>query len=474
MKKDFLLIGVLACTMPLVVAAQHDPYAAPLWRGQKGALPTADSGTLLYAFRNGQFNGHFRSFSMATINQGTLSDYVAQGIGGGLRYETAPFKKFQIGISGYFVYNLASSNLGKRDETTNALNRYEIGLFDIEDPYNKKDLDRLEELFIRYYLKKGSVTVGKQILRTPFINPQDGRMRPTQLEGIWLSLKPATGLQIEGGWIYGISPRSTTRWFKVGESIGVYPTGVNTDGTASGYKQALKSKGIALIQATLKTPTGWTFQLMNQFTENIFNTALAQVDYDWKNKGNKWKIALQYTRQDALNNGGNKDVQKTYFTKGGSAHIISGRLGLQQGRWESSLNLTRITQNGRFLSPREWGRDPFFTFMQRERNEGLGDVNAVMVKTTRKFPKKQLATTLAMGYYDLPDPVNAALNKYSMPSYWQFNFDIKYDFGKMLKGLDLDFLYVYKASADKGVNDPRFIFNKANMSNVNLVFNYHF
>jgi hypothetical protein len=474
MKKDFLQIWILGVTMPIWVAAQHDPYATPLWRSKKIIGHTMDSSSLIYAFHNGQFSGHFRSFSMATINQGTLSDYAAQGVGGGLRYETAPFKKFQLGVSGFFIYNLASSNLGKRDETTNSLNRYEIGLFDIENPYNKNDLDRLEELFIRYYLNRGSITIGKQILRTPFINPQDGRMRPTTLEGIWLLLKPAEELSIEGGWIYAISPRSTIRWFRIGESIGVYPVGVNPDGNPSGYKHVLNSKGIALVQATLKKSSGWTFQVMNQFTENIFNTAFAQVDYDWKTKGKTWKIALQYTRQDAVNFGGHKDADKTYFSKGSSANVISGRLRLQEGFWETSLNLTRITKAGRFLNPREWGRDPFFTFMQRERNEGLADLNAIMVKTTRKFPKNHLFTTLAAGYYDLPEPSNAALNKYGMPSYWQFNLDIKYDFGKMLKGLDLDFLYVYKANAIKTATDPRFIFNKVNMSNINIIFNYHF
>ena len=29
-----------------------------------------------------------------------------------------------------------------------------------------------------------------------------------------------------------------------------------------------------------------------------------------------------------------------------------------------------------FLMPREWGREPFYTFLPRERNEGLGGVNA--------------------------------------------------------------------------------------------------
>ena len=30
--------------------------------------------------------------------------------------------------------------------------------------------------------------------------------------------------------------------------------------------------------------------------------------------------------------------------------------------------------------PREWGKEPFYTFLPRERNEGLGNIHAFTVK----------------------------------------------------------------------------------------------
>ena len=42
---------------------------------------------------------------MATDNKKGLTDYYAQAIGGGLKYETAPFKGFQAGIGGFFIFN---------------------------------------------------------------------------------------------------------------------------------------------------------------------------------------------------------------------------------------------------------------------------------------------------------------------------------------------------------------------------------
>lgn len=461
---------VMACS----VFSQHDPYSGPQWRGSKNKHKDADSTSLLYAFRQGEFHGHFRNFFMATINENNLTDYYANAIGGGLRYETAPFKGFQFAISGYFTHNIFSNNLTKKDAITGISNRYEIGLFDIEDPENKHNLDRLEELYLRYNFGRHRIMLGKQILRSPFINPQDGRMRPTEIDGIYGEFNPSTKVNFNIGWFYKISPRSTVKWYSIGHSIGVYPQGLTPDGQPSAYKEAIRSAGIALIQGTYKVNKNVTIKFLEQFTEHVFNTVWAQLDYEKKMGKGKAIAAVQFIRQDPIADGGNRDQGKTYFLKGTFSNIISTRLGWTEGKWQTSLNYTRISKGGRFLNPREWGRDPFFTFLPRERNEGFGDLHAIMAKATRKVPASHLTLDLGVGYYDLPDVRDFTHNKYGMPSYLQTNAEIKYEFHGILQGLDLDFLYVFKANAGNTYQDPRFIINKVNMSNINIVFNYHF
>ena len=103
---------------------------------------TEDTSSLLHAFRNGQFSGHFRYFFMSTQNEKGLTDYYANAIGGGLRFETARFHNFQFAIIGFSVFNVCSSNLTKPDSANGQTNRYEIGLFDINNPQNKTDINR--------------------------------------------------------------------------------------------------------------------------------------------------------------------------------------------------------------------------------------------------------------------------------------------------------------------------------------------
>ena len=193
------------------------------------------------------WEAHTRTFMMSTINEGDLKDDYAIASGAGIGLLTKPLYGFQVGVSGFFIYNLYSSKIHNADSLTGQPNRYEIGLFDVENQTNKNDLDRLEELYLKYNLSKSSITVGKINLNTPFLNPQDGRMRPTVEEGVWLSVKESSKIGFNGGWIWEVSPRSTVSWFTMANSMGVYPMGVNTDGTKSNYNEHIEGcSGMAI------------------------------------------------------------------------------------------------------------------------------------------------------------------------------------------------------------------------------------
>lgn len=468
--KRILLLSI-TLQSGLLASAQHQDIE--LWKGKQ--QQAEDTTTLLHAFRKGQMHGHFRYFFMATDNMAGLSDYYANALGGGIKFESAPYKGFQLGVSGFFIFNIGSSGLSKPDPKTNQVSKYEPGLFDVEDLSNKTDLDRLEELYLKYNRRQSHITLGRQLINTPFINLQDGRMRPTEVGGIYGEINDIKNKKIEVGYLYEVSPRGTVKWYKVAESIGLYPQGINPNGTKSGYKGNLKSKGIGMFGITHKPGSHFSIKAYNVFAENIFNSFLLQADYAWPLKEKSKVVAgLQFIRQDALGNGGNADQAKTYFSKGGKSQTFGAKLGWEVNRWQTSLNYNRITAHGRYLMPREWGRDPFFTFLPRERNEGLGDVNAYVVKMGYTIPKLRLKTQTGFGYFDLPEATNFALNKYGMPSYTQLNIDIHHEFKGWLKGLEAQMLYVYKGRSGDSFGNDKYVINKVNMSSWNFVLNYHF
>lgn len=475
--KNFIygILLSLIFALPDTLMAQHQDISERPEMYKANEPLDADSNTVLGAFKGGKVQGHFRYFNMYTNNQKDLTDYYANAVGGGLRFETAKFHNFQFAISGFYTFNIGSSDLVKPDPQTGQLNRYEIGLFDINNGSNKKDIDRLEEFYLKYNYKKSSVKFGRQLLNTPFINLQDGRMRPTGVEGLWTEINEIKNIRIEGGWLYSISPRSTAKWFSIGETMGIYPSGLNPDGSLSDYAGYIESHGIALAAVHYKPIKNLKVQAWNMYTENVFNSVLLQADLSVPFKNNsKLLIATQLIRQDVVNEGGNLNQKHTYFQKGTGSLSFGAKLALQNKGWETSLNYNRITSEGRYLIPREWGRDPFFTFLPRERNEGFGDVHAIMAKIDYKIPASRFKTSLAAGYYDLPDVKNYRLNKYGMPAYTQINTDFRYTFAKSLKGLEAQLLIIAKLRNGETYGNNKMLINKVNMWQSNLVLNFHF
>lgn len=459
--KSRFLTALVVLVWPLFAVAQNSTAPDSMSLGTK--LNT-----------RGEFHVHLRSFFMGTDNDRQLKDYYALAEGAGLSYLSPKIYGFQAGVTGFFIFNLMSSDFSIPDATTKGLNRYELGLFDINNPKNTKDLDRLEDLFLKYHLRTSWVMAGRFELNTPFVNRQDGRMRGTIEEGVWLEVNEIKNVRIESGWLWMISPRSTISWYQLEDSYGVYPMGLNPDGSKSNYKNNISSEGVGLLGATWSKGRAIKVQAWEMWAENVFNTALLQTDLELKTGKMVILAGVQYIRQDALNDGGNADQTKAYIPKGSAAQVFGGRAGLRSGNNEFSVNYTHIADKGRFLLPREWGREPFYTFLARERNEGIADMHAVNIRYAGAYVKGKLKPSLAYGHYFLPDVKDPSRNKYGLPAYAQVNAEVRYVFDKRLKGLQAQLLVVHKFGAGETYNDDRYVFNKVDMTNYNLVLDYTF
>jgi hypothetical protein len=110
--------------------------------------------------------------------------------------------------------------------------------------------------------------------------------------------------------------------------------------------------------------------------------------------------------------------------------------------------------------------------LPRERNEGFGNLHAMMVKTEVKYFNDRLKSSLGYGYYKLPDVRDYRLNKYGMPSYHQINFDSSFAFEKFLKGLEVRMMVLYKIKQGETYDDLRYVYNKVNMMNFNLIVDF--
>jgi hypothetical protein len=409
-----------------------------------------------------------RFFAMNTVNEGPLRDYFASAIGLGAGYQSPDWKGISFKSSIWLTQGLYTTDIASPDPISGAFNRYEIGLFNVRD-VNDRTLFRVEDLYFQYRNGASYLRAGRQLITTPFINPQDGRMNPSYVQGVYGRLQANKIWHVEGGWLNRMSPRGTEGWYTIGTSMGAYPQGLSSDGNRANYEGNVQSKGIGLLKAGLSPLEGLDLQFWNTFVENLLYVGLAQADAEIAlSEKMLARAGIQMTYLSALKDGGNPDRSLTYLMPECESWVLSSRLGIGHDRADFSVNYTRMSGQGRFQFPREWGRDPFYTFMPRERNEGYGSVEALVLRSKYHLIPKRLQAELSHGWFQLPAANDVELNKYGLPSYHQTNLDIRY---KANSSWSFQYLIVYKGANGNTFDNPRYIQNKVNMLYHNLVLN---
>ena len=155
-----------------------------------------------------------------------------------------------------------------------------------------------------------------------------------------------------------------------------------------------------------------------------------------------------------------------------NGQALSGQLRWEPGAFDIKAAYTRAFSSGRFLFPRELGRDQFYTSISRSRLDGLGDAGVLSFMIDLKNPVQGLITGLAFTEVSGPERNDTRFNKYNLDSYWQLNTHLEYQFQGFLEGMRLNFLYVYKQNRNNSA--PEAIFNRSNYHQFNLVMNFDF
>lgn len=423
--------------------------------------------------KTGHFEFHLRSFYMHTENQEGLLDYSTWGTGAGLGYFSPRWKGLGVGFSGFFVFRHFENNLTIADPATGLNNRYELTLFDVHHPENHHDMDRLEEFYLSYEKEKFSAWFGRHHFESPLLNASDNRMRPNLFSGLTVNYQPGK-LRLTGAWFTHMISRGSLEWLTVEESVGFYSTGRNPTGSEEDYHHHLESKGIGVFGIEYQTDElqlkSWTY-----LAEGIFATSFAEATGSkaW-GKGTRFLYGIQGFYQSAVGDGGNPDPAKAYTLPGEYTYGAGLQGGIKFSHSEVSLNYLGISDSGRFLFPREWGREKFFVSLQRERFEGMGGVHALGIKYDRLFIHDKLKVSLGSSYVKTSDLENVDLNKYGLPNYYHFTGLIDYRFGGFFKGLDLQFLVAHKKEdIDKDI-PLEYVINRVNMTNYNLILDYRF
>lgn len=414
---------------------------------------------------------HFRTFWMSTTYPDDFKDDYALGaslnLGGKITYREN--FKFHIGYRSFA--NIWSSDISAPDPLTGQSNRYETGLFDLLDTEDKF-FGKLETFSFEYSNSKWGAKVGRMGINSDWVNAQDGRLSPTAAEGLNAWFSPTEKWKIKLWGIGRMSVRGSSSWFDIGETVGIYPVGRNADGKSSKYFGNTDSDWIGIWEVNHKLKYG-EINFSQTLVQNVSSTYWGRWERNWLIEGSKEKILLGFQAgfQHGLGEGGNEDTSMAYKNPKDQNWAISGRIGYSNPNWTTHLNYTKVGGIGRWLSPREWGKDAWYTFIPRERNEGFEEVDAIVGYAEYRFPKNQFQIYAHLGYHWLSGIGDAAANKYAFPSYRQINLGMKYK-PEFVKNLDFHLLMMNKEALGDMVLTPNQRYNKVEMIHINAIVNW--
>ncbi|PKR80918.1 hypothetical protein CW751_07045 [Brumimicrobium salinarum] len=428
--------------------------------------------TLAKFLKKGKLNFHSRTYFMGTLNEGSSTDFftIAQSLG--VKYKTPAFYGFQIQAGGYLSMRLAEHNL--IDENTGEWNkaRYEKPLYDINNPNNHYNLGILDEVYLSYKHKNLSFKLGRQSYETPLMNKNYNRLRPNMFQGLSAKYK-LNDFTVSGAWFISEAVRGTMRTYSMANSFGVYGQGKNRNGEKHDYHNHISSLGVGVfgVQHELKN---LKTQVWNYTAENVFNMSFLQSDYRLEKDDLTYIIGGQGFYEYALNHGGNKDQTRTYICADEQSFGFGGQLGINvKDQHQFTANYLAISDQGRFLFPREWGREQFYASQTTELFEGYGGLNAYVLRYRFQSKNKRHASIVSGGFVDQPGLDEVELNKYQLADYYHFLIEHKYHFQKQLEGLSLRFIATYKTDFSKNEMSAAQKLNKVDMINLNLVLDYH-
>ncbi|MBC6368665.1 hypothetical protein [Algoriphagus sp. AK58] len=418
-----------------------------------------------------QPSAQFRTFWMNTSYPGEefKSDYalgMSLGVGGKLTFA----KHWDMQLVYRAFGNVVSSDFWNPDPATGQANRYETGLFDILNPTDRF-FGRLETFSFGYSKESFGVKVGRMGLNTDWVNAQDGRLSPTAVEGVQAWFAPHAKWKFSFWGIGRMSIRGSSEWLGIGKTVGIYPQGRTVQGKPGNYFGNTESDWLGIWEIDHQLAGGGKVHFSQTYAQNLFSTYWLSFEKSRKRASGIWTWGIQSGFQQGIGEGGNPEPSLRYKEPEDLNYAISGRLGWKNDHWITHLNFTHVGGKGRWLSPREWGKDAWYTFIPRERNEGFESVNALVGYGEYRLENIPVQIYAHAGLHWLSEMSNAAANKYNFPSYRQVNLGLKYQ-PKTVKNLDIHLLLVSKEPLLSENLTPNQIYNKVEMLHFNAILNW--
>lgn len=421
--------------------------------------------------QNGKpISGDLKNRYMNTNNADNLEDFSILATYGHVTYQRRFNDWLKIGAQGNMLFNWGTDNITNRDAVTGSGPIYEGNLWNQRLMTGSAEF-ALPAVYAEVNFGKHIITVGRFLKDSPIINAEPWPF-PNALEGLWYEVKPTDRLKVQLAGITKIAPRFSGGFEGIGESIGIGAVGVDVNGQNSGYRSNTASNFLSIANVNFVASDVLTIDLWNYFVENVSNTFFIEPTY----KVSDFTFKSMLILQQRIGDGGNLNSTLRYMTDE-NASYFGLRVERKRGKHTLQLNFSRIGDSGRLLLPREWGKEPFYTFQRRTRVEGLSDVTSLMAKWQMDWAgeNRDMRMFVTLGSNSTSAVNDFARNKYLVPSAVHLASNFKYTWNtNTFKGMSLEMLFAYRFLNEEINGVENYRINRADFFHTDLILSYTF
>lgn len=417
-----------------------------------------------------EHNAELKTRYMRTGNRGDLKDFAMMVSHFKYEFKTKLNDWLSFGVQTNGLFNYGTTGI-KADGITGSGPIYEGNLWNRRLMTGSAEVT-IPQIYAEFNIKSHQITVGQFLKNTPLINAEPWPL-PNALQGLWYKHTTERGAVFQLGTIFQVSSRFSGDFADIGESLSLIGVGVDATGNPAQYRGNVESDLILMANVNFRLGPRATLDVWNYFVENVTNTFMVEPRMTFGD--GSWSARAMLMYQSRVNNGGN-DLTQLAYTFDESASYIGARI--EKG-WKSNklqLNFTRIGDQGRLLLPREWGKEPFYTFQRRTRIEGNSDVTAVMLNWERNWDKEKSRYRFftGMGQNWMPDAFDAPRNKRKLPSHLHWDASFKYEPKGSLNNLSLELYSAYRFLTDDIGTDLNAVINRADFWHFDFIVGYKF
>jgi len=354
-----------------------------------------------------------RTFSIASPQE-------SLAVGGGIGYQTPWWHNLMAGLTVFTSQGLIFTDPEK-------------GGADILGP-QQNGYTALGVAFLKGKAFKTELTVFRQELDTPFINPHDNRMTPNTFEAYTITSKDLPLFTLLASHVTKIKPKTNTSFESMSEAAGL--TGTNEPVTMAGV--------------VFEPVKNLKLNLWEYYGNNFMNIIYAQGDGKWKyNDELAFVTSIQIFNQ--------QDVGSSL-----AGSFNTGMVGVQEVvNWKGfglTLAYTATSNDHDIINP--WGGYPGFTSIIVEDNNRAGE-NTWMAGVSYDF--SFLGLNGLSAFTNFTDSSTPKTGPHASPSQSELDFTVDYRFQKFLDGLWIRlrtaFITQDKSMGGQDMQDYRVIVN---------------